>query len=274
VGAVGTSNVAAGRLYDIPVFGTMAHSYIQAHADEMNAFATFAQEFPETTLLVDTYDTLAGVHKVIQLAQQLGDAFKVSAIRLDSGDLAELAKESRRLLDEAGLNRVKIIASSSLDEYKIKKLLAQGAPIDSFGVGTELAVSGDAPDIDFAYKLVEYAYQPRMKLSSSKINRPGRKQVFRRFENGQMTGDVIARFHEKIAGEALLQPVMKNGRRLAGQVSLASARDYAQRQLRTLPARLKDLNPVDPGYPVAISDELEKTTTALQDTLQQQMINQ
>lgn len=275
VGAAGTSNVAAGRLYHIPVFGTMAHSYIQAHTDETAAFAAFAQEFPETTLLVDTYDTLAGVHKVIELANQLGDAFKVSAIRLDSGDLAELAKASRRLLDDAGLNRVKIIASSSLDEYKIEKLLAQNAPIDSFGVGTELAVSGDAPDIDFAYKLVEYAGQPRMKLSSSKVNRPGRKQVFRRFEEGRMTGDVIARFDEKIAGKALLQPVMKNGQRLkAGQVSLESARCYAQNQLQMLPPSLTDLQGADPSYSVAISAELEKTTAALQDSLQQRMIDQ
>lgn len=273
-GAIGTSNVAAGRLYGIPVYGTMAHSYIQAHPDEAGAFKAFAQEFPETTLLVDTYDTIEGVHKVIELARQLGDAFKVSAIRLDSGDLAELAKASRRLLDDAGLHGVKIIASSSLDEYKIEKLLTQNAPIDSFGVGTELAVSGDAPDIDFAYKLVEYANQPRMKLSSSKVNRPGRKQVFRRFEDGQMSGDIIARFDEKIAGKALLQPVMKNGRRLeAGQLSLQSARHYTQNQLQTLPSSLTALNRADPGYSIAISPELEKTTTALQNVLQQGMVH-
>lgn len=274
MGAAGTSNVAAGRLYDIPVFGTMAHSYIQAHDDEAAAFRAFAQAFPKTTLLVDTYDTLEGVRKVIALAEQRGDAFKVSAIRLDSGDLGELAKAARRLLDAAGLTRVKIVASSSLDEYKIAQLVAQDAPIDSFGVGTQLAVSGDAPELDFAYKLVEYAGQPRMKLSSSKLNRPGRKQVFRRHDHGQMQGDVIARADEALAGEPLLQPVMKNGERLeGGSVSLTAARDYAKAQLLALPAELKQVTQAEPGYSVSISSALEHTTRTLEHRLQQQMVS-
>lgn len=271
-GAAGTSNVAAGRLYDVPIFGTMAHSYVQAHPDEMAAFRAFIQEFPETTLLVDTYDTLEGVHKVIELARQLGEDFKVQSIRLDSGDLAELAKASRKLLDEAGLDKMKILASSGLDEYKITELLAEGAPIDGFGVGTELAVSGDAPDIDFSYKLVAYEGQPRMKLSSKKMNPPGRKQVFRVVENGQMVRDIIAHYDETLTGEVLLQPVMRNGRRLdAGRVPLPRAREHAQNQLELLPPRLKGLERVEEGYPAEISTALQETTRRLQWELEQKM---
>ena len=268
-GAIGTSNVAAGRLYAIPALGTMAHSYIQAHTDEMAAFKAFAREFPETTLLVDTYDTLAGVHKTIDLARQLGDAFKVQAIRLDSGDLAELARSSRKLLDEAGLEHIKIIASSGLDEYKITRLLERGAPIDGFGVGTELAVSADAPDIDFSYKLVAYDGQPRMKLSSSKVNRPGRKQVFRVRDDGRMVGDIIARCDETLEGEALLAPVMQNGKRLdPGQDSLAKAREHARAQLEALPSALKTLERAKAGYPVKISAALTTLTEELQRALE------
>jgi len=271
-GAAGTSNVAAGRLYDIPIFGTMAHSYVQAHPDEMAAFKAFTREFPETTLLVDTYDTLKGVRRVIELARQLGDDFKVKSIRLDSGDLTELARVSRQLLDEAGLAQMKILASSGLDEYKLTELLAAGAPIDGFGVGTELAVSGDAPDIDFSYKLVAYEDQPRMKLSSKKMNPPGRKQVFRIIEDGQMTRDVIAQHGETLSGEALLQPVMRNGQRLdSSRIPLTKAREHAQNQLELLPPKLTALERVEEGYPVEISAALQETTRQLQQELEQKM---
>jgi nicotinate phosphoribosyltransferase len=268
-GAVGTSNVAAGRLYNIPALGTMAHSYIQAHADEMTAFLAFTREFPETTLLVDTYDTLKGVQGVIDLACRLGHAFKVRAIRLDSGDLLELAKASRQLLDAAGLQEVKIFASSGLHEHTIAALLQAGAPIDGFGVGTQLAVSADAPEIDFSYKLVAYDGQPRMKLSSSKVILPGRKQVFRRTRAGQMLGDVIAQCGESLEGEALLQPVMRHGKRLdAGRVALDEAREHAKAQLEALPPELKRLEDVDIHYPVDISAALRATTAQLQRDLE------
>ena len=179
----------------------MAHSYIQAHEDESASFDSFARLYPETTLLVDTYDTLAGVRKVIELSQKLGDRFQVRAVRLDSGDLGRLAVDTRKMLDEAGLQSVKIFASSGLDEYKIQKLVHSGAPIDAFGVGTKLAVIADAPDLDMAYKLVEYGGKGRLKLSAKKLLYPGRKQVFRQIENGQMVRDVIGRFDEPIAGE-------------------------------------------------------------------------
>jgi nicotinate phosphoribosyltransferase len=263
-GAIGTSNVAASRLYNIPALGTMAHSYIQAHPNEMTAFLAFTREFPETTLLVDTYDTLKGVQVVIDLARQLGDAFKVRAIRLDSGDLLALSKASRQLLDAAGLKDVQIFASSGLDEYQIAALLAAGATIDGFGVGTQLAVSADAPDIDFSYKLVTYDGQPRMKLSSSKVILPGRKQVFRRMQAGKMIGDVIGQFDESLEEEALLQPVMRHGKRLdAGRVPLAVAREHAKTQLQALPPELYRLDDAHIPYTVNISPALQAATARL-----------
>jgi nicotinate phosphoribosyltransferase len=268
VGADGTSNVLAGKLYGIPIFGTMAHSYIQAHRDEREAFARFASLYPKTTLLVDTYDTLDGVRKVIDLARRLGERFQVQAVRLDSGDLGELARESRKLLDAAGLRQVGIFASSGLDEYKIAALLKDGAPIDGFGVGTKMAVSRDAPDLDMAYKLVEYAGEPRMKLSWHKVIYPGRKQVFRVLEQGRMSRDVIGRHDEDLDGEPLLRHVMAGGRRLpAGRVSLNEARAHARSELSRLPSALRSLEPAAPPYPVDVSAGLQGDLEALRRTL-------
>lgn len=268
-GVGGTSNVAASRLYAIPVVGTMAHSYIEAHDDERSAFKAFADEFPETTLLVDTYDSLEGVRRVIELARTSGDEFQVRAIRLDSGDLGELARRCRELLDDAGLTRVSIFASSGLNEYKITDLLTSGAPIDGFGVGTEMAVSSDAPDIDFAYKLVAYDGEPRMKLSSSKVTMPGRKQVFRVSEGGRMLGDVIGRFDEDQPGEPLLRQVMRRGKRCkAGHVALKHARAHAETQLAALPPALHALERVENGYSVAASAALKEETERLQQALE------
>ncbi|MGH7960346.1 MAG: nicotinate phosphoribosyltransferase, partial [Candidatus Binatia bacterium] len=147
-GVTATSNVLAGKTYEVPVAGTMAHSFIQVYEDEAAAFRAFTRLYPDTVLLVDTYDTLAGVQKVIALAQALGDAFKVRAVRLDSGDLADLAFKARAMLDGAGLQRVEIFASGSLDEKVIARLVAKGAPMNGFGVGTAMGVSADAPDLD------------------------------------------------------------------------------------------------------------------------------
>ncbi|MDX1654014.1 MAG: nicotinate phosphoribosyltransferase [Candidatus Competibacteraceae bacterium] len=270
-GAAGTSNVAAGRRYGIPVFGTMAHSYIQAHDREAQAFAAFVEQFPETTLLVDTFDTLAGVERVIELARQLGSDFRVRQIRLDSGNLGELAREARRRLDQAGLDRLRIIASSSLDEYKISQLLADGAPIDGFGVGTRLAVSKDVPEIDFSYKLVAYDGQPKMKLSSSKLNRPGRKQVFRRLEEGQMCGDTLACHGETLPGQPLLEPVMAQGKiTRQGRIPLEETRQRARAQLQALPEAWRNLEPASSGYPLAVSTELERITQELTRALEAQ----
>lgn len=255
-GGTGTSNVLAGKIYGIPVFGTMAHSYIQAHDEELASFESFTAVYPETTLLVDTYDTLDGVRKVVELSQKLGNRFRVRGLRLDSGDLGSLAFQARSLLDAAGLQNLQIFASSDLDEYKIQELVRSGAPIDAFGVGTNLAVIADAPKLDMAYKLVEYAGRGRFKLSSQKLLFPGRKQVFRQIHDGKMTGDVIGRFAESPAGEPLLKPLLVAGRPVA-QVELQESREHLTSELQMLPDHLRALDTATPPYPVSFSKQLQ-----------------
>jgi nicotinate phosphoribosyltransferase len=259
-GLAGTSNVLAGRVYGVPITGTMAHSYVQAHDDELDAFRAFTRLYPDTVLLVDTYDTLDGVRNVVRLARELGDGFRVRAIRLDSGDLAELAFRSREILDEAGLQSVEIFASGGLDEHSIAELVARGAPIDGFGVGTSMGVSKDAPALDIAYKLTAYAGKGRLKLSPGKKILPGRKQVFRieegEGEDRRAVRDVIARADEEAppGGRPLLVHVMAGGRRLpAGRVSLDEARERARDETARLPVRLRTLEPPDEPYPVEVS---------------------
>ncbi|WP_292532103.1 nicotinate phosphoribosyltransferase [Methylocystis sp.] len=255
-GVESTSNVAAGQRYGLPVAGTMAHSFVQACATEREAFRCFSDVFPDTTLLVDTYDTIDGVKKVVALAKERGADFKVRAVRLDSGDLDALSREARRILDGAGLTHVQIVASGGLDETKIDELTARDAPIDIFGVGTDMAVSSDAPALDIAYKLTEYAGEGRMKLSAGKRSLPGRKQVFREFRDGAAVKDVIARHSETLPGVALLQPVMLSGRRIAEQPrDLQHIRAYAKEQLAALPPKLRALDWHE-RYDVAISSEL------------------
>lgn len=260
-----TSLVEAGRRLGIPITGTMAHSYILSHDVEAHAFKAFLNEFPETVLLVDTYDTLAGVEKVIDIARRLGDDFRVAAIRLDSGDMVELSKQARHRLDDAGLHHLKILASSGLDEFEIARLVGAGAPIDGFGVGTKLAVSDHAPHIDMAYKLVEYDGQPRMKLSSDKANPPGAKQVFRVVEDGEMRHDILARKDEPPPANAqpLLQPVVRGGEVLDDALSdLDAARKHAADAIAQLPDWLRGVKVAEPPYRVAWSEEL--TTLARQ----------
>lgn len=263
-GVHATSNVLAGHKYGIPVAGTMAHSFVQAFDAELDAFRAFAAIYPNTTLLVDTYDTLDGVRRVIELARELGDAFRVRAVRLDSGDLLDLAIRSRALLDEAGLTDVEIFASGGLDEYVIADLLRRGAPINGFGVGTAMGVSADAPYLDIAYKLTEYAGTERVKLSPGKALLPGRKQVFRVEGPYGAERDVITTWGEDGPGRPLLEKVMENGRRLpAGQVTVQQARERAAREIAMLPEHIRSIEPADLPYPVEISEALRSRAMAL-----------
>jgi len=204
-GFLGTSNVLAGKEFGIPIFGTMAHSFILAHETEEEAFENFAKHYPQNAiLLVDTFDTLEGVKKAVKVIKKLGSkTFK--GIRLDSGDIVYLAKESRKILDEAGFKDAMIFVSGGLNEYKIKEYLDKGAPIDAWGVGTELVVSADLPYLDCAYKLVEYDGKPKMKFSPHKVTLPSKKQIYRFFENGKIKKDIVCSFDEKFEGIPILK---------------------------------------------------------------------
>jgi nicotinate phosphoribosyltransferase len=263
-GVDATSNVAAGQVYGLRTAGTMAHSYIQAHESEYEAFRAFARQYPQTVLLVDTYDTLAGVRKVIDLAKELGSNFHVKAVRLDSGSLLDLSICARQLLDDAGLQSVEIFASGNLDEHAIAGLLAREAPIDGFGVGTEMGVSPDAPVVDLAYKLAEYEGRGRVKLAPEKSNLPGAQQVFRMEHGGFASHDVIAQEGEPIPGRPLLRSVMIHGARVEQErVTLDHARARTRAELERLPSRLRSLAPADPPYDVRISAQLTGETERL-----------
>jgi nicotinate phosphoribosyltransferase len=225
----------------------------------MDAFRAFAALYPETILLVDTYDTLEGVRKVVRLSREMGESFSVRGVRLDSGNLIELAFEARKILDDAGLGQVEIFASGSLDEHKIAEIVSRKAPITGFGVGTKMGVSEDDPSLDMAYKLTAYDGKGRLKTSPGKPILPGRKQVYRIEENGRALRDVVAADDETLHGRALLHKVMEGGRRLtAGMESLAEARERAQAELKILPERLLDLEPAVQPYPVEISRTLKQ----------------
>ncbi|HXZ67656.1 MAG TPA: nicotinate phosphoribosyltransferase [Alphaproteobacteria bacterium] len=255
-GVSATSNVEAAARFGLVPAGTMAHSYIEAFESETEAFESFLKTYPETILLVDTYDTIEGVRRVIDIAQKLGPNFKARGIRLDSGDLGKLAEQARAMLDQAGLTSVEIFASGGLDEHKIEALLKGGAPIDAFGVGTDLSVSGDSPSLDIAYKITEYTGIGRMKFSAGKATLPGAKQVFRTYREGKAASDVIAGAGEDLEGKPLLECVMRNGQRTKPASGLAEIRSHAQAEIASLPEHLVALEPAGMPYPVSISRAL------------------
>ncbi len=258
-GFAGTATAEAGRRFGIPAFGTMAHSFVEAHATEREAFVAFARSRPQRpTLLVDTYDTEAAVAKVIDLAPELArEGIALGGVRLDSGDLGVHARAVRALLDRAGLHRLTIFASGNLDENRIARLLADGAPIDGFGVGTSLDTSSDVPMLDAVYKLQSYAGIARRKRSEGKATWPGIKQVCRvRNGAGRLAADRVQLADEPCAGEVLLQPVMRGGRRCAEPPTLEQSRRHCAAQLDALPLPLRRLEPADPPYPVEISAAL------------------
>ncbi len=257
-GCAGTSNVEAGQQFGVPVFGTLAHSFVMAYHEEEEAFRRFQHLFPDrAVLLVDTYDTLAAIDKII--AAEL----RPSAVRLDSGDLYELSREVRHRLDAAGLEKTKIFATSDLDEYVISELLARGAQVDAFGVGTSLATSKDAPALGGVYKLVDvYSDEGpsyRAKLSGGKATYPGCKQVFRSLgPNGIYTGDLIARCNEQHPSEQpLLVEVMKEGMRIDPSPELNKIRERAKKELSRLPAGVRRLHHPS-SYPIRFSHELQQ----------------
>jgi nicotinate phosphoribosyltransferase len=243
VGFEATSNVEAAARYGLAAAGTMAHSYVESFPSELEAFLAFGSQFPDrSTFLVDTYDTMAGVEHAIEAIRSLGLGASGS-IRIDSGDLAELAVAARRRLDAAGLPAVRIFASGNLDEHELARLVAAGAPVDGAGIGTRLAVSSDAPYLESVYKLVAYDGRPVAKQSAGKATLPGAKQVFR----GPGLDDTLAlRDEEAPPGTtALLVPVIEGGRRVGARLSppeaLAAARRHFEADLAELPASACDL---------------------------------
>jgi nicotinate phosphoribosyltransferase len=257
-GFAGTSTVLAGLRFGIPLYGTMAHSFVEAYDDELDAFRAFARAEPEgALLLIDTYDTEEAARKVVRLARE---GVVVCGVRIDSGDLAEHARRVRTILDEGGLERCAIFASGGLDEVSLRDLA--GAPIDGFGIGSRLDTSADAPYLDCAYKLEEYAGRPRRKRSEGKATWPGTKQIYRASKDGVMTYDFVTAEGERPLGEPLLVPQMRGGRRVRSPESLDAIRARAASELARLPPHLRALE-TEPPYEVRIAPVLERMAAEL-----------
>ena len=243
-GFAGSATVLAEPFYGVPVFGTMAHSFVQAHSAETEAFEHFAEAHPNNVvLLIDTYDTEEGAKKVVELAPRLkGKGITVKGVRLDSGDLSDHAFKVRRILDEGGLPDAQITASGNLDEYAIRAMVAAKAPIDLLAVGTKMTASADVPYLDCAYKLQEYAGLARRKKSEGKATWPGRKQVYRQYnQEGRIEFDILTTADDHQEGEALIQPVMESGKLIGSPRTLMQSREHARLQLTRLPDSLRQL---------------------------------
>lgn len=264
-GFAGSSNVLAEYRYGVPSYGTMAHSFVQAHDDERTAFEHFASAQPDNVvLLIDTYDTEAAARKVVELAPRLAaQGIRIKAVRIDSGDLGEHARRVRAILDAGGLTDTGIFASGNLDEYEVHALVAAGAPITGFGVGTRMLTAADAPYLDCAYKLMEYGGKPRRKRSEGKATWPGRKHVYRRYDaSGRMAGDVVCSESESFDGEPLLVHWVSAGRRIAHLPTLEESRRLCARELARLPETLAQLHARAP-YPVEVSPGLRALAAAV-----------
>ena len=260
-GFTGSATLEAEHAFGVPSFGTMAHSFVQAHASEHEAFRRFAEAWPSNViLLIDTYDTIAAAHDVVRLARELaGAGIAVQGVRLDSGDLIELSQQVRSIFDAAGLRQLRIFASSSVDEYLMAKAVAASAPIDGYGIGTHLTTSADTPYLDCAYKLQEYADQPRRKRSVGKETWPGRKQVYRQLDSsGRIASDTVTSENDPQAGEPLLAQVMRQGRRIGPAEPMATLRARAASGLASLPDPLRALDRTEatPLFQPAIAQSL------------------
>jgi len=263
-GCIGTSNVLAGMQFGIPVYGTMAHSYVMSFSDELSAFRAFARDFPHNSiLLIDTYDTLQGARHALIVAREMAEqGLQLRGVRIDSGDLVAQSRAVRQLFAEAGFPHIRIFLSGDLNEYKIADLLARGAEADAFGVGTEMGTSADAPSMGGVYKLVEDEMGYRVKLSTGKATLPGRKQVWRILRDGSFLQDVIAlRDEPPPPGEAypLLVKVMENGRIVGPGEPLAAMRKRFEERLAMLPGELRSIDATSP-YPVLQSPRLAALT--------------
>jgi len=263
-GFAGTSTVLADATFGVPIYGTMAHSFVQAHATEMEAFEHFARMYPDdSTLLIDTYDTIAAAKEVTGLVARLRpEGIHIRGVRLDSGDLPALAIEVRKILDENGCEDVSIFCSGNMDEFVLARDF-DGVPTDGFGIGTQLDVSADAPYLDCVYKIQQYAGVARRKKSAGKETWPGRKQVYRHYDDdGIMTGDALLEVGEEDTGRALLEPVMRDGARLKASPALNDVRDYAASQLASLPDAVRDvLHAAE--YPVSVSETLKTLAASI-----------
>jgi nicotinate phosphoribosyltransferase len=259
-GCAGTSNVLAGKRYGVPIVGTMAHSFVSTFEREIDAFRAYAESFPDACiLLIDTYDPIAGAKNAVAIARALATrGKKLRGVRIDSGDLAALARAVRSIFDEAGLREIQIIGSGGLDEYDLAEFTAANVPFDSYGVGTQMGVSGDAPSLDTAYKLVEVGGRPVLKLSHNKASMPGRKQVYRFRDNAGLRKDVIALADEPFdGGEALLETVMEGGKVIGRRPALKEIRDRFRAEFGLLDEKIKEVR-APATYPVEISPGLAR----------------